>query len=72
MLSVARLIGIETMDKLVVGFVGGETDIDKAIKFFSDSEEYDITHSFVMILNSTFESRGVKERSDPYPRSLAS
>ena len=72
MLSVARLIGIETMDKLVVGFIGGETDIDKVIKFFSDSEEYDITHSFVMILNSTFESRGVKEKSDPYPRSLAS
>ena len=55
------------MDKLVIGFCGGITDLDKAIKYFSDSETYDITHSFVMILDSTFESRGIKEKSDPYP-----
>lgn len=46
------------MDKIVVGFVGGNTNLDRAIKYFSDSEEYDITHAFTMILNSTCESRG--------------
>ena len=54
------------MDKIVVGFVGGNTNLDRAIKYFSDSEEYDITHAFTMILNSTCESRGIKEKSDPY------
>ena len=53
------------MDKIVVGFVGGNTNLDRAIKYFSDSEEYDITHAFTMILNSTCESRGIKEKSDP-------
>jgi hypothetical protein len=55
------------MDKLILGFVGGDSDLDKAIQYFSDAEKYNITHSFVMILGSTFESRGVKEPSDPYP-----
>ena len=54
------------MDKIVVGFVGGNKNLDRAIKYFSDSEEYDITHAFTMILNSTCESRGIKEKSDPY------
>ena len=54
------------MDKVVVGFVGGNTNLDRAIKYFSDSEEYNITHAFTMILNSTCESRGIKEKSDPY------
>ena len=54
------------MDKIVVGYVGGNTDLDKAIKYFSDSKDYDITHAFTMILNSTFESRGIKEPLDPY------
>lgn len=36
------------MDKIVVGFVGGETNLDRAIKYFSDSEEYDITHAFTV------------------------
>lgn len=54
------------MDKIVVGFVGGDTNLDKAIKYFSDSENYNITHAFTMILNSTCESRGIKEVSDPY------
>ena len=30
------------MDKIVVGFVGGNTNLDRAIKYFSDSEEYDV------------------------------
>ncbi|MDF2563663.1 MAG: hypothetical protein K0Q53_58 [Massilibacillus sp.] len=54
------------MDKLVLGFVGGDTNIDRAIKFFSDSEYYDITHSFGILFNSTLESTGCKEESDPY------
>lgn len=49
------------MDKIVVGFVGGNTNLDRAIKYFNDSEEYDITHAFTMLLNSTCESRGIKE-----------
>ncbi|WP_196607409.1 hypothetical protein [Pectinatus frisingensis] len=55
------------MDKLVVGFVGGDTDLDKAIQYFSDAEKYNITHAFTMILDSTAESKGVKEIDDPYP-----
>jgi hypothetical protein len=57
----------DKMDKVVFGFVSGDTNIDRAIKFFSDSEYYDITHTFIMLFNSTLESTGCKEESDPYP-----
>ena len=55
------------MDKLVVGYVGGDTDLDKAIQYFSDAEKYNITHAFTMILGSTAESKGVKETDDLFP-----
>lgn len=54
-------------NKIVIGFVGGDTNIDRAIKYFSDSEYYDITHTFGMLFNSTLESTGCKEESDIYP-----
>ena len=55
------------MDKLVVGYVGGDTNLDKVIQNFSGAVKYNITHAFTMILNSTAESKGVKEVDDPYP-----
>jgi hypothetical protein len=55
------------MDKVVIGFVGGDTNLDRAIEFFSDAEHYDISHTFIMLFDSVLESTGCKEEHDPYP-----
>lgn len=54
------------MSKVVIGFVGGDTNLDRAIEFFSDAEHYDISHTFGILFNSTLESTGCKEEHDPY------
>jgi hypothetical protein len=54
------------MSSIIVGFVGGDTNLDRAIEFFSDAEYYDISHTFGLLFNSTLESTGCKEGNDPY------
>ena len=36
------------MDKLVVGYVGGDTNLDKVIQNFSGAVKYNITHAFTV------------------------
>jgi len=55
------------MSKMVVGFVGGDTDLDKFIEKFSHGEDVDVSHAFLMLFGSTYESTGAKEEQDPYP-----
>lgn len=54
--------------KLTIGFVGGDTWLDKAIEGISGGQYADISHSFIKgILDSILEAEGVKQYNDPYP-----
>ena len=55
------------MAKMLVGFVGGDTRLDKFIEDFSHGTDVDISHAFLMLFGSTYESTGAKEEEDPYP-----
>ena len=55
------------MAKIRVGFVGGDTVIDKVIEGASGSQYADISHTFIYLLNSIVEAEGVKQYADPYP-----
>jgi hypothetical protein len=55
------------MPEVTVGFAGGDTSVDKVIEWFSHGEDVDISHAFIMLFDSTYESTGKKEESDPYP-----
>ena len=55
------------MAKVRVGFVGGDTVIDKVIEGASGSQYADISHTFIYLLNSIVEAEGVKQYADPYP-----
>ncbi|WP_094607718.1 hypothetical protein SPSIL_009200 [Sporomusa silvacetica DSM 10669] len=55
------------MAKVVLIFVGGDSEIDKFIEHFSNGEDVNISHAAMLLLNSTLESTGVKEGNDPYP-----
>lgn len=55
------------MAKVVLIFVGGNSEIDKFIEHFSNGEDVNISHSAMLLLNSALESTGMKEENDPYP-----
>jgi hypothetical protein len=50
-----------------IGFVGGDTWVDNVIKFFSNSYEENITHSFAIVYGRPFEAEGIKEPNTRYP-----
>lgn len=55
------------MSEIKLGFVGGDTEVDKIIKFASGAEEENITHAFVELFDSIYESEGIKQPYNPYP-----
>lgn len=55
------------MTTVKVGFVGGDTLLDKAIEGFSGSQYADISHTYIYLFDSILEAEGVKQYSDPYP-----
>lgn len=55
------------MTQIRVGFVGGDTLLDKAIEAVSGSQYADISHAFIFMFDSVLEAEGVKQYSDPYP-----
>jgi hypothetical protein len=55
------------MTAVRVGFVGGDSWLDKAIEAASGSQYADISHAFIFLLNSIVEAEGVKQYADPYP-----
>lgn len=55
------------MSAVRVGFVGGDSWLDKAIEAASGSQYADISHAFIFLLNSIVEAEGVKQYADPYP-----
>lgn len=55
------------MSKVICGFVGGDTLIDKVIEGFSGAQAEDISHSFILLFGRPYESEGIKEPDAPYP-----
>lgn len=55
------------MAKIICGFVGGDTLIDKVIEGFSGAQTEDISHAFIMLFGRPYESEGIKEPDTPYP-----
>ena len=55
------------MPKVICGFVGGDTLIDKVIEGVSGAQQEDISHSFIMLFGRPYESEGIKEPDAPYP-----
>ncbi|WP_196592356.1 hypothetical protein [Pectinatus frisingensis] len=53
------------MANVRVGFVGGDTLLDKAIEAVSGSQYADISHAFIYLFDSVLEAEGVKQYSDP-------
>ena len=49
------------MTAVRVGFVGGDSWLDKAIEAASGSQYADISHAFIFLLNSIVEAEGVKQ-----------
>ena len=55
------------MTAVRVGFVGGDSWLDRAIEGISGSQYADISHAYIHLLGSIVEAEGVKQYSDPYP-----
>ncbi len=50
-----------------VGFVGGDSVIDKAIQSISGGDYADVTHTFIYLFGSVLEAEGIKHETDTYP-----